>query len=1097
MGCLPISVPTQPGRLLIVILLWLWVCPLWARPLADEVHLAFRHVLPDQVATIGYINAMAQDSQGFMWFGGASGLARYDGYNLKIYHREEGRPGSLSNNYINDLLLASDGSLWVATRSGLDRYDARSDRFEHFQLVEGDPRGAAGSDITSMAEDAQGNFWVSSRAGLAYFYPVSGQFDYHPEALPTSEGSSIIWRVVLDHQGTLWLGYQVHGVGHYDPVARQLRHYPAAAPGTQAVNPPEAERYFPGPSFADVRELYVDRHNTLWVGTYGGGLNRYRRDQDDFERLVHDTTEKGAIVWAIREDHQGNLWVGDGSAVYQRPRDSDRFYRFTHQENLPTSLGNYVVNRLFVDRLGDIWVGFFPAGVDRVDRQASVFRNYSHSAADPNSVADGGVLSAFEDPKGNLWVGAGYGLSYYDRQQGLFTLYRHDPANPNSLSGNTVLSVVQDSRNQLWLGVWSGGLNRLDLATGRFHHYLPSAENPTAIRGREPWSVIEDSRGDIWVATELGLNQYQRRSDSFRYYLPSPEQMDGDGTLYARVVYEDKRGNIWLGSIRGLFLLDREKGTFTRYAHNPQDPTSLSANFVFALYEDDQGNFWVGTDGGGLNLMDRDKGTFIAYTSQHGLADNVVAGIVADRQDNLWLGTQRGLSRFDRRTGRFTNYDKRHGLNDNLFNRNTPVNTRTGDLFFGNSRGFTLFNPAELHLNTQVPQVVITELQIFNQPVAVGAEDSPLRQTIGYTDQLTLSHRDSVFSLEFAALSYQLPDNNQYAYRLQGFDANWHRVGNKRSATYTNLDPGLYVFEVKAANSDGLWNETPTRLQIRVLPPWWKTWWAYCVYVLAIALILYWFNHVQRLKLFNEGLRQSQRELEEAYRKLEAASLSDPLTGLKNRRFLSQFIAADVAMAERAYQNWLADRATGVEGPAPTDADLIFMLLDMDHFKSVNDNHGHGAGDKVLEQLSRLLETAVRESDYLVRWGGEEFLIVVRFANRTEAPEMAERIRQAVANYEFKPGDGQVLRRSCSMGFACYPFYPEAPTALRWEQVVDTADRALYAAKKSGRNRVVGLMAGNRPAQTFSPSMREDIGELINAGTLQVSGAEAGAPLVW
>lgn len=1507
------------GRLLLLVIL------LWFGTAAAKLpaHLSFRHILPEQVAAIGYITAIEQDSAGFMWFGGANGLARYDGYTLQIFRQDNNQPGTLASSYVNDLMIARDGTLWVATRGGLHHFDHATNTFINHRPADHYSQVANVDDVNSLVEDQDGNFWLGTRGGLFHFERQSNNFTRHSLDDETeTQTDSIIWQVVPDQDGFLWLGHHTRGVSRYDPARKEYQHYPHDPLSTS------------GPTFPDVRKLYVDSQNILWVGTYGGGLNRFDRATNQFEFIEHDAAEKSAIVWAVNEDREGNLWVGDGSAVYFRAPDSEKFSRFTHEENEPTSLGNYVINHIFEDQAGDIWLGFYPAGIDMVDRQASVFRNYRYRSEDTNTVADGGVLSAFEDAIGNIWVGAGYGLSYFDRTNDRFTRMQHNPDEANSLSGNTILSIVEDSRAQLWLGVWSGGLNQLDLASGKFTHFMPDKNNPASLRGREPWSVIEDSQGDIWIATEEGLNRYQYATNAFTWFSPSLAQLDGDGSLYARVVYEDAQQNIWLGGLRGLFLLDKETGEFTRFHREAARADSLPVDFVLSIYEDSKGNLWVGTDGGGLSLFDRERKKFTTFDSRQGLANGVVASIVEDAQGYIWLGTQKGLSRFDPERKTFRNFDKRHGLNDNLFNRNAPLVTHTGELFFGNSKGFTLFDPSLLSSNTFVPKVVFTDFQIFNKSVTPGSENSPLQKTITYTDTITLDHTQSVFSLEFSALSYHLAEENQYAFRLVGFDQDWQQVGNKRTATYTNLDAGNYTFEVKGANNDGVWSVEPARLHFRILPPLWKTWWAYALYGCVLLLFLYWLTRVSRIKLYyeqkkleqerllvkrltdldklkdeflantshelrtplngiiglaeslidgatgelapktrynlamivasgnrlaslvddildfaklknkglvlrkkaldlhvlvdivltlsqplvakkpmhfvnrvpadlppvyadedrlmqifynlignaakftdrgsiiisaeadddvitvhvidtgigipadkltdifssfqqvegtsdrmqggtglglpitrqlvelhggemtveslfgqgsrfsftlplgampdhvadsapteeanshslpayghlltsvdnsvqpvlatatgnqehilivdddpinrqvlvnylamrnyrvteassgeeaiklveqgervdlvlldimmprlsgyqtckilreshpahelpiilltarrqmsdlvmgfdvgandfltkpiakeellarvathlqlrdvtrnldskvaerteelhlkNEGLREAQLALENAYKKLEEASLSDPLTGLHNRRFLNKFIAADVSIAEREYNDWLT---RSVQNPAleiPLQSDLIFMLLDVDHFKAVNDKHGHSAGDRVLEQLGRLLEAALRDSDYLVRWGGEEFLIVVRFTARSEALEMAERIRQTVAACPFDLGNGQVLHKTCSIGFASYPFYARAPAVLSWEQVIDTADRALYAAKNSGRNCWVGLAAGvaaDRDAgQLLNPAVYEKIPALIEQGTLVSPASVKDKPLQW
>lgn len=1487
----------------------------------SPVHYAFSHILPDQVAAIGYISTVAQDSEGFMWFGGANGLARYDGYSLVIYRKDAADLHSLGNNYVNDIHLDREGRLWIATRNGINRYDAYLDRFVRYSVAHSAAVVSA-DDVMAIEETEDGRFWLASRGGLYSFSPGTGEYRLHSlQPQGTTQEDGMLWVVAKDQQGNLWIGHQTRGVTRFNPVTGEVRSY-GREQGLRSV---------------DIRELYVDSSNNLWAGSYGGGLFMMDDKREQFVAIKHDTQEKSAMVMAVLEDRQKNLWVGDGSAVYVRPPGATDFARFSYDETEQASPGNYVVNALFEDGAGDIWFGYFPSGVDVVDRQASVFKNYRHNPNDANTVTGGGVLSGAKDANGNLWIGSGYGLNYFEPSQQRFTRYLHDPENPAGMSGNTVLSMALGADQQLWLGIYSGGLNRLDTTTGTFTRYLPDPENPNSIRGREGWSVIRDLQGHIWIATEEGLNRYDPAADRFRYFVPTPEQLDGDKALYARVVYQDRQGRIWVGGLRGLFLFDPLTETFTRYNHSDDDPTTLSADFVFALYEDSRGNFWVGTDGGGINLFDRNTGEFTAFTSRDGLADEVVAGIVEDPQGFLWLGTQKGISRFDSDQKKFRNFDKRHGLNDNLFNRNSPVLMNSGELFFGNSKGFVMFDPAAITTNRNSPPIVFTNLLILNKPVAVNAEGSPLTQAINHTSGIKLTPEDAVFTLEFSSLNFQMSGENKYAYRLLGFDNDWIFAGTKRSVTYTNLDPGDYLFEVKASNSDGVWSDRQARLAIHIAPPFWRTWWAYMMYVLIVVLLLYWFMRIQQLKLRyeqqqveqerslvrrlqqvdklkdeflantshelrtplngiiglaeslldglsgplpaqtryslhliavsgkrlaalvndildfaklknqgvvlhkkavdlrvlvdivitlsrplvgdkpltfhnhvpenlpavcadedrllqilhnlignavkftdagsisiyaelkddliqvqivdtgigiaaeqlasifqpfhqvdgraervhggtglglsitkqlvelhggtikvqsntgqvqsnsggtepdagqgsvfsftlplslelpantlvntavdestfaavadfteaprvqlhearqlrpgqphqghvlvvdddsvnrlvlvnhlalrnyrvteaasgeeaialvqehgdidlvlldimmpkmsgyetckrlresyrtyelpiifltarsqtqdlvmgfevgandyltkpiskeeliarvemhlqlysatqfldrkvaerteelrakNEGLKQAQQELQGAYQKLEEASLSDPLTGLHNRRFLSKSMPADISLVEREYQNWLVANQPSGENAAhrqlPKDHDLIFMLLDVDYFKWVNDSYGHSAGDKVLEQLSRLLEDVLRDSDYLVRWGGEEFLIVARFCSRAEAPEMAERIRQAVAHYAFDLGNGQQLQKTCSIGYAAYPFYPQVPNTVTWEQVVDTADRALYAAKNAGRDCWVGIASKPGTVLDLNPAADKNLNLLLAKGAIEI-----------
>ncbi len=361
---------------------------------------------------------------------------------------------------------------------------------------------------------------------------------------------------------------------------------------------------------------------------------------------------------------------------------------------------------------------------------------------------------------------------------------------------------------------------------------------------------------------------------------------------------------------------------------------------------------------------------------------------------------------------------------------------------------------------------------------------------------MTLTHKQSVFSLGFSALDFRAPEKNQYAYKLIGFDEDWNFIGNKRTATYTNLDPGQYIFRVKASNNENLWNETGRSLTITILPPPWRTWWAYSIYSLLIVTVTLLFVRSQQRKVIEEQeanrlleqkvsertqeLELKNQELFQFGRKLEELSLSDPLTGLRNRRFLLKTIPADISRTLRQYNQHARS-----DNESSSNHDLILFMLDIDHFKSINDNYGHHAGDQILKQLGALLKSTCRQSDHLIRWGGEEFLVVGRFTNRDEAPQQAERIRQAIENHAFTLEHKKVLRASCSIGFACYPFITSQPDLLNWEQVVNIADHALYKAKKSGRNTWVGIESHFNKSNATT-SCFDDIDELLEGNKLSL-----------
>lgn len=817
---------------------WLWLQCLSVSARTLPQNLSFRHILPDQLEAIGYLTAIAQDHDGFIWFGGDNGLARYDGYGLTFYRHQEGVAGSLSNSFVNHLLVTRDGELWIATQAGLNRYIADTDSFEVYLHESESATGQSVNDGRFLLEDSEGRFWIGTRGGFIRFFRETGKFTrYFYDPYPKKGGDSVVSALAEDKNGYIWIGNHTGGLSRFDPKEIAFQHF-----RHDPENPSSL-------SHNDVRSLFVDSQNRLWVGTYRGGLNRFVHEKERFVRYPYDTSEKTEAVWTISEDRDGNIWVGDGGVLMVMDPDTGASRRFGYREGDPHGPGNHVAMVFFEDRAGDLWIGYFPSGVDMVDRQASVFRNFTYNPNDPNTVPEGGILATFQDAQGNIWIGGGYGLSLFNREELTFTTYRHDPDDPTSIQGgDTILSITGDPSGDLWIGVWAAGLHRFNPETGTFRQYMPDPSAPGSLLGREPWDLLVDRDNNLWIATEEGINRYNRSTDDFTHFTPHPSQIDGDTSFYTRVLYEDSRGNLWVGSTRGLFLLDRVSGEFERFRHRPGASNSLSSDFVKAIYEDGKGNLWLGTHGGGLNRMDVANRRFTAYRQEQGLPDDVVTGIIEDDQNNLWVSTHKGLARFDPAARLFRSYDKRHGLPGNLFNRDTPSKIHTGELLFGSSKGLTLFNPTELHDNSYVPPVVITDFQIFNKPVAIGVPGSPLTKAPYRIDTIHLNYDQSVFSFSFAALNYRSSGENQYAYKLEGFDKTWQNVGKKRTATYTNLDPGTYTFYVSGSNNEGLWSQTGAQVKIVVSPPLWRTWWAYLLYGFITILLIYLVMYFQLKK---------------------------------------------------------------------------------------------------------------------------------------------------------------------------------------------------------------------------------------------------------
>jgi diguanylate cyclase (GGDEF)-like protein len=609
-------------------------------------------------------------------------------------------------------------------------------------------------------------------------------------------------------------------------------------------------------------------------------------------------------------------------------------------------------------------------------------------------------------------------------------------------------------------------------------------------------SIYEDREGSLWLGTfEGGLNLFDRARGAFVRYRPGPGNPTSLSSDSVSCITEDRSGMLWLGTLKGgLNRFDRDSGTFTHYLHDPKDPKSLSANDVNAVLEDREGALWIATQNG-LNRWDRadrdaHRAVFRRFTQRDGLPNDVIYGILADAQGILWVSTNQGLAKLNPKTGVFRNYNTAHGLQSNEFNFGAYHLGASGRMYFGGINGFNAFYPEWIRDNAHVPPVVLTGFLKLHQPVA-------LPQPVWETEGVEIGYRDYVASFDFAALDYAAPEHNRYAYRLEGFDEDWNELGTLRRATYTNLDAGRYVLRVKASNNDGVWNEDGLSLRVRVVPPPWRTWWAYTLYGLALIGIVRGYTRAQARKLEREAeySRKLEQEVRERTRELREASLTDSLTGLRNRRYLMTHIREDIAQVDRHYKE-LASHP----GRQPiTPPDFMFLMLDMDGLKQLNDTHGHAAGDRALIQMRTLLESAGRQSDIYIRWGGDEFLIVGRHVEREAATMVAERIRQTVEEHDFDVGDGKSVHLTCSIGFAFYPFLPHDPTAVSGDQVLILADRALYLAKTSGRNAWVGMHGTPRTVgEDLIARINRDLEGIARDGELEVlSSVREPRKLVW
>jgi ligand-binding sensor domain-containing protein/signal transduction histidine kinase len=786
---------------------------------AQQEQIHFKRISLKEGLSQSTVRCSLKDKEGYMWFSTLDGLNRYDGYQMTVFRNDPKNPASLSSNMIHDILEDKAGNLWVATSKGIDRFDRQQETFIHH------PLGDHPFSVGDILQDRQGNLLITIGDQLLRW--EKDHFQFFREVSST-------YRMTEDDQGDLWLL-------SWDKIQRlNLR--------TQQVS-----NYPTNPS-----SVYNDSQGNLWVGTHEEGLWLYNRQTDSFTRFVHDENNPNSLclnrVLSLAEGPDGRLWIGTqngGISLFDYP--NNRFSTIRQNIDDPTSLSNNSVHSLYKDYQGNMWAGTWAGGVNMYSPYAGKFVHYQKILHfnNPNMYAVTG------DQQGQIWISVeDGGLVRLDRRTGQFTHY----PNPHQREFTTdvIFSIADYGLDSLAIGYSVANFAFFNKRTGSFDHFFQGPAHP-GISGTTKPILLHDHEHNLWMGDwGNGLNFFDHHNRQFTTYRWDPN--NPNSCLSNNVVFglcEDHQGNVWVGTEGGLNCFDRRSGKFVQYQHDERNPHSLSNNTVLSLLVDHQGTLWVGTEQG-LNRLEEKTNRFTRYTRKDGLPSDAIKGMLEDAKGNLWLSTNKGLSRFNPQRKTFRNYDVNDGLQVEEFNRNACYKAADGTMFFAGITGLNIFHPDSLRENPNIPPVVITGFQIFNQSVNLADKDSPLQQSISQTKELTLSYQQSVFTFEFAALNFILPGKNQYAYQLEGFDQAWNHVGTKRTATYTNLDANTYTFRVKASNNDGVWNEQGTSLIIHILPPWWKTWWfrTAAAFVLGGMAIAYYRLRIRTIKRRNRKLER-------------------------------------------------------------------------------------------------------------------------------------------------------------------------------------------------------------------------------------------------
>ena len=809
-----------------------------APAVAGDLPLRFEQLNVEQGLPQESALALAQDGKGFIWIGTVAGLARFDGYSITVFKNRPESPTTLSDNFITALYVDDHGVLWVGTRGGLNRYDAARGAFTRFFPAQ-TPSETAGNSINVIEGDGKGGMWLGTDQGLQHFDPASGRFSdlRHIAERADSLANDNVIALARETDGSLLVGTGV-GLDRLQPGTEHFAHIAVEYDGE-------------GSADRSVRAITLTRQGDAWIGTtnglkhlHPGGTQASMPQGAQFAEVRH------MAVMRIHIDSAGRLWLGtDADGLKRFDTSSGVTQSYRHVEADAFSLGSGHIGAILEDRGGTLWIGTWYAGASRADLAGGGFDRMRAVPGQANTLSSNQVVNIVGDGRGNIYFGTLDGLDRYDPADKTMQVFRHNRADRENLADNRIDVVVPDDSGPWWVGTDSG-LERFDPASGRF--------TPIKLGNNYPNSdftqaVIKDEDGIYWIASRGGMHRFDPRtgrSATFRHQADNPDSL-GDNWIWYMI--EDGRGYLWLATMNGLDRFDRKTGSFQHFRNDPKDASSLSHNRVNYLYRDSKDRLWIGT-AGGLDLLqtagsaDSGNFTFKRYGQAAGANSDPVGSILEDANGRLWVSTTAGIERVDPDSGAIRSYTEKDGLIAGSFFINSAWKTPDGMLYFGGINGITRFYPDAIRDNPYPPEVVITDFLIFNRSILKNpVRDVKLDASLQDTKDIVLPPRYSVFSFEFSALHFADPDRNQYAYRLEGFDKDWvYTDAGKRFATYTNLDPGHYVFHVKASNKDGVWNETGVNIGLTIPPPFWMTWW-FRTAVLAAAGALAYFLYRLRV----------------------------------------------------------------------------------------------------------------------------------------------------------------------------------------------------------------------------------------------------------
>ncbi len=983
----------------------------------------FKSFSSDNPMSYRFTMSIAQDKDGFMWFGAQEGLHRFDGHKLVSYYHEAEKENSLSSNVISRVLIDKKQNFWIGTRGGgVNLFNNDMQSFTHITTKTHD--AALTSDaVNTLYEDTKGQIWVGTENGLNIIRRQNERWSvqqiYQQLGNENTLSNNTI-HAITETNNEIWIGTNGGGISVFNFKGEFQRTM------NSRFNKKDYITKF-------INSLFTDADDVVWIGTTDKGLVKYDATLDQFisfQTIEGDSSSVSSnTIHYVYQDLSKRIWIAtdNGLSIYNEKQEN--FERFNHSPNNQYSVSNDFIMTLFEDNDGLMWIGTF-TGVNRWDPTMTTFKQYTETRF---PILNAPNVTSFTQINKNEIVFSTY-------SGGIFTLNKSE----NSIQRLAISSYFTDMRimtlfsddNILWVGTRASGLYKIDMLTGTSVAYEHDEKDDRSISANSITDIIKDKSGNIWVSTFYqGLNRLNKNDEFTRYVNDKDRPELGPSSNSILHLLEDEQGVIWIATYgAGLNRYDPMSQKFLHINHDDNNVSSISSDLTWFLFIDNNKSLWIGTQAAGLNILsyaDRvaENFSFTHLDTKDGMKSQTIYGLSQDEYDDIWLSSNQGVSRFTPSSKRFKHFDLSHGLVDLDFNHSAIFKDSMGTLYFGSGKGFSSVEPTQSNITLSAPKVRLTNILKLN--TAIKAETA-----LSEVKKLTLNYDDQLVSFEYVGLNYTNPDSTQYKYRLLGFDQEWLDAGKSRRVSYTNLPAGNYQLQVIAGNNDNIWSDPGLSLNIIVKSAPWNTWWAYILYTLAVALSLLFYSRLlnrklvieQQQKLYleqqvhekTEKFKSKNLELAQANKQLEKAAIVDKVTGVKSRRYLDIYIEQTSQLMNQMHQNLL-----------PVQRDMLprlyILMVQLKSYSEISNSQ--------LINITDLLLYSRNNDDLVIRWSHDTFA-VIGYEKGNNANELAARL---AARLKSEIDDST----SMNMAYSFFPFSRENPLDLTWDQISVLIEQAL------------------------------------------------------